>query len=225
MITIVIAEDDFRVAQLHEKFLSTIEGVKVVGKALNAKETMKLLNEKNPDLLLLDVYMPDRLGSELLKDIREVFDQLDIIMITAANEKAMVDEALKFGVHDYIIKPISIERFNETIQDYKQKRQIMTSSQIFDQAMVDQLVRRDQPSHSIMNNVPKGIDPITLDKVKNILGDTKQGITAEQVSEIMGSSKTTARRYLEYLISIKDGKAEMRYGKVGRPERKYFIET
>ncbi|MCF6138559.1 response regulator [Pseudalkalibacillus berkeleyi] len=224
MISIVIAEDDFRVAHLHERFLSTIEGVKVVGKALNAKETMELLYEKKPDLLLLDVYMPDRLGSEILRDIREVFNQLDIIMITAANEKAIIDEALKYGVHDYIIKPISIDRFNETIHDYKQKRKIMQTSQALDQAMVDQLVRRDQSKNTMTSNVPKGIDPITLDKVKNILGDSQQGITAEQVSEILGSSKTTARRYLEYLISVNEGTAEMRYGKVGRPERKYFME-
>ncbi|ARI76409.1 response regulator [Halobacillus mangrovi] len=224
MIRVVIAEDDFRVAQLHEKFLASVDEVQVVGKALNAKETLALLKEENPDLLLLDVYMPDCLGTDLLHEIREHHPRVDIIMITAANDKAMIEKSLNYGVIDYIIKPITIERFHKTIEEYKQKRTMMNSTEHFDQSMVDQLIGRRKTAVKKEESVPKGIDPLTLDKVRTMLAETPEGMTAEQTSEKMGASKTTARRYLEYLISIDEGKAEMRYGKVGRPERKYFLE-
>ncbi|MGI8315940.1 response regulator [Halobacillus mangrovi] len=224
MIRVVIAEDDFRVAELHEKFLATVDEVQVAGKALNAKETLALLKEQNPDLLLLDVYMPDSLGTDLLHEIREHHSSVDIIMITAANDKAMIEKALNYGVIDYIIKPITIERFHKTIEEYRQKRQMMSSTETFNQAMVDQLIGRKKTTKNKEEPVPKGIDPLTLDKVRTMLAETPEGMTAEQTSEKMGASKTTARRYLEYLISIDEGKAKMRYGKVGRPERKYFLE-
>ncbi|WP_085505418.1 response regulator [Thalassobacillus devorans] len=223
MIKVVIAEDDFRVAQLHEKFLSEITGFQLVGKALNGKETLELIADEQPDLLLLDVYMPDRLGTDLLHDIRELSPTIDIIMITAANDKAMIEIALKYGVIDYIIKPVSLDRFKKTIHSYQEKQQMIDSTDTFDQDMVDQLIGSRKNTTPPNENMPKGIDPLTLDKVRSMLAEAKEGLTAEQASEKMGASKTTARRYLEYLISIEEGQAEMRYGKVGRPERKYYL--
>lgn len=83
----VIAEDDFRVADIHEKFLKNFDEIEVVGKAVNAKKTLRILEQKSPDLLLLDVYMPDQLGTDLLPDIRRKFPNVDIIMITAQRIK------------------------------------------------------------------------------------------------------------------------------------------
>lgn len=87
MIKVVIAEDDFRIAQVQEQFLQKITGVQLVGKALNAKETMELLSENEVDLLLLDIYLPDELGTDLLSKIREIYPTIDIIMVTAATEE------------------------------------------------------------------------------------------------------------------------------------------
>ena len=87
MIKVVIAEDDFRIAQIHEEFLAKNEQLTLVGKAMNAKETLTILDKQYVDLLLLDVYMPDQLGTELLHKIRSDYPSVDIIMITAAKDK------------------------------------------------------------------------------------------------------------------------------------------
>ncbi|MDV2887945.1 response regulator, partial [Alkalihalophilus pseudofirmus] len=79
MIKVAIAEDDFRVAEIHEKFLYTMDDVEIVGKALNGQETLSLLEAFKVDLLLLDIYMPDILGIELLKQIRQRFSKVDVI--------------------------------------------------------------------------------------------------------------------------------------------------
>ncbi|HWL12039.1 MAG TPA: response regulator [Ureibacillus sp.] len=218
----VIAEDDFRVAAIHEKFLGNFKEIDVVGKALNGKETIELLEEHRPDLLLLDVYMPDQLGTDLLPSIRKQFPEVDIIMITAATDKEILVKALNYGVEHYLIKPVKMELFNETIEAYLNKSQLIESKQEVDQDFVNQLFRKAASSNEVKEStLPKGIDEITLVKVSNVLKSSNTSLSAEEVSEQIGASRTTARRYLEYLITVKECKAEVVYGVVGRPERRY----
>ncbi|WP_085522203.1 response regulator [Tuberibacillus sp. Marseille-P3662] len=223
MIRVAIAEDDFRVASLHEQFLSSITNVSVVGQALNADQTLELLRNDDVDLLLLDIYMPDVFGTELLPEIRKSFPSVDIIMITAATEKDMLETSLRYGVFNYLIKPVKLERFKTAIEDYKRKKDWLVSHQELDQSVVDRYFGHANAGMPEKDQLPKGIDSLTLEKVKNILFNTVEGMTAEAMSEKMGASRTTARRYLEYLISTGEGQAELEYGIVGRPERKYFI--
>ncbi|MED4692586.1 response regulator [Peribacillus frigoritolerans] len=220
----VIAEDDFRVADIHEKFLKNFDEIEVVGKAVNAKKTLRILEQKSPDLLLLDVYMPDQLGTDLLPDIRKKFPNVDIIMITAATDKEQLEKALHYGVENYLIKPVEMKRFNQVIEEYLKKVHLMKSKQEIDQDFVDLILKKGS-SVSESNDghaLPKGVDEITLAKVIEVLEGSDIGLSAEQVSGQIGASRTTARRYLEYLISVKKCKAEVVYGVVGRPERRYY---
>ncbi|HWK22673.1 MAG TPA: response regulator [Ureibacillus sp.] len=222
----VIAEDDFRVAAIHEKFLGNFKEIEVVGKALNGNETIELLEQHKPDLLLLDVYMPDQLGTELLPIIRKQFPNIDIIMITAATDKEILIKALHYGVEQYLIKPVKMELFYQTIEEYLNKSRLMGTKEEVDQEFVNKLLKKsssiNETKESTKSNLPKGIDEITLVKVTEVLESSNSGLSAEQVSEQIGASRTTARRYLEYLITVKKCKAEVVYGLVGRPERRYY---
>lgn len=218
-------EDDYRVASIHEQFLAMIEDVRVVGKALNAGEAMKLLEEHTTNLLLLDNYMPDKLGATLLPEIRLKFPHVDIIMITAATEREFVETSIRNGVIDYIIKPVTIERFSQAIEKYRKRNKMLANVRELDQKQVDQFLSFQSSAlvESEVSQLPKGIDPLTLQKVKETLTGLPVGINAEELGLELGASRTTARRYLEYLISIGEAKAELEYGIVGRPERKYYI--
>ncbi|MDM5360270.1 response regulator [Peribacillus sp. RS7] len=220
----VIAEDDFRVADIHEKFLKNFDEIEVVGKAVNAKKTLRILEQKSPDLLLLDVYMPDQLGTDLLPDIRQKFPNVDIIMITAATDKELLEKALHYGVENYLIKPVEMKRFNQVIEEYLKKAHLMKSKQEIDQDFVDLILKKGSAVSETNDGtaLPKGVDEITLAKVIEVLEASDIGLSAEQVSGQIGASRTTARRYLEYLISVKKCKAEVVYGVVGRPERRYY---
>ncbi|MCK1981527.1 MULTISPECIES: response regulator [Peribacillus] len=220
----VIAEDDFRVADIHEKFLKNFDEIEVVGKAVNAKKTLRILEQKSPDLLLLDVYMPDQLGTDLLPDIRQKFPNVDIIMITAATDKELLEKALHYGVENYLIKPVEMKRFNQVIEEYLKKVHLMKSKQEIDQDFVDLILKKGSSASETNDgpSLPKGVDEITLAKVIEVLEASDIGLSAEQVSGQIGASRTTARRYLEYLISVKKCKAEVVYGVVGRPERRYY---
>lgn len=220
MINILIAEDDFRVASIHEQFLQKINEVNVVDKAHNAKETLEKLEEdKNIDLVLLDIYLPDQLGTELLPILRKEFPQVDVIIITAATEKQPLEESIRNGVFHYLIKPVTFEKVQKTIKNYLERKRLLNSADEVNQYIVDKYFGEKIISKP---NYPKGIDPLSLEKVKTILSQIDGGITAEEMGEQMGASRTTARRYLEYLVSINEVVAELEYGIVGRPERKYF---
>lgn len=222
MINVAIAEDDFRVAQIHEAYLEDVKGMQLVGKAMNATETFDLLKNHSVDLLLLDVYMPDRLGTEILHEIRLSHPGLDIIMITAANDKAFLERALEYGVYYYLIKPVALKQFKETMEKYKKKHQLMQTTAEVNQGVLEQLfgkgsVEREQQS------LPTGIDSLTLGKVIELLQSNDGGLTSEDVGQKLGASRTTARRYLEYLVGTGHLKAESVYGIVGRPERRYYV--
>lgn len=220
---VAIAEDDFRIADIHEKFLKTIPEVHIVGKALTAAQTIDLLRTETVDLLLLDIYMPDQLGTDLLLTIHQEFPNIDVVMITAATDKMFLETAIRNGVFNYLIKPVPMERFVDMIRKYLEHKTILDRKSEVDQDFVDQLFEKRKGQTRVnVALLPKGIDAITLEKVMQILGEAPVGLSAEDVGERMGASRTTARRYLEYLISVQKCKAEVEYGVVGRPERRYY---
>ncbi|AMX01131.1 transcriptional regulator [Rummeliibacillus stabekisii] len=219
----VIAEDDFRIADIHEKYLSTFDEIDVVGKALNGEQTLELIKIKQPDLLILDVFFPDMMGTDLLPLIRNDFPKVDIIMITAATDKEFIEAALNYGVIHYLIKPVNRGRFDEVISEYIKRHAILMSNQEINQTYVDLLFGKNFDQKMKKNSgLPKGIDEITLEKVQSVLLTKRMGLSAEEVAKEIGASRITARRYLEYLSSINEAKAEVVYGIVGRPERKYY---
>lgn len=224
MINVVIVEDDYRIGNIHEEFLEKVDGFRVVGKALNGKEALQLVKEKEEiDLLLLDIYMPDILGTNIMSEIRKFNLKIDIIIISAATEKDIIEDAIRFGAFDYIIKPVKMKRFTETLERYKKMKQSLTEKQTIDQALLDRYFgHMEKEETEVLASTPKGIDPLTLKKIKEIIYQKDEGITAEEMGNLAGASRTTARRYLEYLISKEKLVAELEYGAVGRPERKYF---
>ncbi|MCV9887856.1 response regulator [Metabacillus halosaccharovorans] len=225
MIKVLIVEDDFRIAQVQEGFLQKIPDVQVVGKALNAEDTINLLKKQTVDLILLDIYLPDRLGTDLLPHIRENYPEIDIIMITAETEKAMLETSIRQGVFHYLLKPVTMEKFIETIESYKKRKKLLHNREEVDQSIIDQYFGTSVNQLSFnQKDLPSGVDRLTLQKVKEVLHTLDSGISIEEMGEKMGASRTTARRYLEYLVSINICIAKHEYGIVGRPERKYYLK-
>ncbi|MEH7548837.1 response regulator [Neobacillus vireti] len=227
-IEVLIVEDDLRIAEIQKRFLDLIDGFQAVGIAASYVEAKTLIEILQPDLILLDVYFPDMNGLELLKETKFHTKQIDVIMITAAKEIEKVQSAIRLGVFDYIIKPVIFDRFKQSLQRYKDYHEellkLRKENSHISQQEVDKLLWKES---DITNNerayLPKGIDPLTLEKVIEVLGKVKTGLTAETVAKEVGVSRTTARRYLEHLVSIENIEADLSYGTVGRPERVYIL--
>ncbi|PLX68955.1 MAG: two-component system response regulator [Denitrovibrio sp.] len=224
-ITVLIVEDDIKISEIHKMFVQKVEGFSLCGIANSISDAEKMIDILQPDLLLLDLYFPEGSGMELLREIRASSKSLDVILITAAQEMKALQDALHGGVYDYIVKPVIFERFEESLLQYKSHQQKIINSDSFDQKDIDGYFRSQKSTVDYADNIPKGIDPITLKKLKKRLKEAElNGMSAEEVGELVGTSRSTARRYLEYLISIDYLYADQVYGTVGRPERKYFMK-
>lgn len=225
-IEILIVEDDKRISDIHRRFIEKLEGFKVIGSAYTGEEAEDWIISCMPDLVLLDVYLPDILGTDLLATIQKHSPDTDIIFITAAAEADIVKKAFRGGVADYILKPLTFEKFKESLLTYKAKRDILTGEGNVQEELIKSLWNNTAVQTFQTELVPpKGIDPITNEKVVNHIQSIMEGITAETLGLQVGVSRSTARRYLEYLVSEKLVYAELTYGTVGRPERRYFIQN
>ena len=218
-IKIVIVEDDIGIAEIHRRNLDKIDYVEVIGIAASKEEATTLLDVLNPDLVLLDIYLPDGNGLDILRELRQKELSPDVILITADRDVNTLQEAMRGGVVDYLLKPVIFSRLEDSINKYLSQKEQFINRVDIDQTMVDAMLHSSTTTP--VARLPKGIDGVTLEKVRQLFVNEKQ-LTADQAGELIGASRTTARRYLEYLISSGELSADLSYGSVGRPERTYF---
>src|SRR5699024_5299193 len=151
---------------------------------------------------------------------------IDIIMVTAAKEVETIKATIRGCIFDYIAKPADAARLVQTLHRYKQRHDFITSRAIMEQHEIDLLLGFHDfsvPACITSNSeLTKWIDQITLNEINHLLkSNDTQGITAVELRKQIGTSRSTARRYLEYLVSIKEIRTTLKYGNVGRPEREY----
>lgn len=227
-IRVVIAEDDQQIAEIQRRFLERIEGFELVGVAHGLEEAQDLTDVLKPELLLLDIQFPTGTGLELLRTLRAQNSETDVILITAAKEVETLQAALRGGVFDYILKPLVFERLQETLQSYSKHREKLQAMGQIVQSDVDTMLPRgvtSAPTAPSEIRLPKGIDALTLEKIRQVFSADGEPLSAEEMGEKIGASRTTARRYLEYLVSTQELVAEVSYGSVGRPERRYRAQA
>ncbi|TGG92396.1 response regulator [Natronospirillum operosum] len=221
---VLIIEDDFRVADINRQFIEQSEGFVVRGLAKTRAEAVDILeaSAQQIDLILLDAYIPDVQGMDLMWELRRRWRHLDIVMITAAKEVETIQEAMRGGVFDYLIKPTEGERMRQMLLRFRSAREALSGRSEMDQESLDEALHRGRQAESVhTDRLPKGIDRLTLDNVRQALESLSASVTAVEVGSAIGVSRSTARRYLEFLVSEQEVTAELGYGEVGRPERRY----
>ncbi|MCG7405817.1 response regulator [Paenibacillus sp. ACRRX] len=227
MIRVLIIEDDVRIAEINRRLVEKVAGYSVVGIATDEQQAKEQLQILMPDLVLLDIYFPDMSGMDFLRYLKQRQSYIDVIMITAAKDMKSVREAIQSGVFDFIMKPVIYERMFETLQKYKQYqhdiKMLSQHNSNVSQQQIDALMRGRIELAMKDPYYPKGIDKLTLDKVLTYVRYLDEGLSAERLGQSIGISRSTARRYLEYLVSEGALRADVQYGSVGRPERVYRI--
>jgi len=225
VLRVLIVEDDPRIADLHRRFTERVEGYEVVGVAADLDDAHEQSAVLEPDLILLDLYFPGGNGLDLLRRLRAEGRALDVILVTAAKEVATLQDAVRGGAFDYIIKPVVFSRFADALAKFRAFRRRLDGTDILEQSDVDRLLStaaENEPGVRPEADLPKGIDPLTLKKVDVALADTGvDGLSADELAAGIGTSRSTARRYLEYLVGVGVLEADVAYGTVGRPQRRY----
>ena len=220
---VLIVEDDPMVALINKRYLEKITGVKTFGPVMYEKEIISSLEENNIDLILMDVFLPEKSGIDILKSIREKNIFTDVIMITAANSTEEIKKAFAYGVVDYLVKPFEFERFKEAINKYRVKNKLLLNDEVLTQKDIDTLLMNSSLESQV--KLPKGLNEKTLDRVIKFLNENSNEVwTLREIAYEIKISNVTIKKYMDYLESIGKVNSEMTFGNVGRPEYKYFVK-
>lgn len=222
MIRTLIIDDDFRVAELHAKFVNRVEGFHVVGSAHTAREARAVVSEKSPDLVLLDVYLPDGNGLELLHQWRAEQQPFGVIVITAAREVEAVRAALTGGVAHYLIKPFEYEELAEALARFRQQHAVVGAMASASQEEIDKIFAPAR-RHGDDQSLPKGLNAQTAQLVRQVLRE-KAELSASDCADLTGISRVSVRRYLEYFVRTGVATVRLEYGRPGRPTRFYRVK-
>lgn len=223
MIRTLVVDDDYRVADLHCTYVERLSRFTVAGKAHSGEEALRKVAELRPHLVLLDFYLPDMSGLEVLQRLRERGTAVDVIAITAARDVDSLRAAMRGGVVHYLIKPFRLAAFEEKMSAYAAARERMARLGAADQSSVDRIFAALRSPGA--ESLPKGLSESTLDVVVQALKETDSGLSASAVADTTGLSRVTARRYLDHLVQLGSAELELRYGAPGRPEHRYRLLT
>jgi response regulator of citrate/malate metabolism len=217
---VMLLEDDIRASYTLESTINQHSQFQVVAASESCAEALIQFEAFKPQLVFVDITLPDGNGLDLIRQLREQHIDCHFIMTTAERETATVEKAVQLGVIDYLVKPIRMSRVNQALNDYLEYKQKLVSTSTVDQDDIDQLLRKSTTKP--VRQTPKGIDATTLESLKELLYREKlHDFSADDIGQWMNFSRITARRYLEYLESEGVLRLVLNYNTGGRPRRLY----
>lgn len=222
---VLVVDDDFMVAKVHSGYVDRIEGCAVVGVAHNGADALAAASRLRPDLVLLDVYLPDMSGLEVLTRLRTgAADDPFVLVVTAADDPDTVAAALHGGALHYLVKPFDSAAL--AAQVHRAARTRRDLDRVRDQADIDRLFGGGSGGAGGPERMPKGLTTPTAELVARTLREhTAHGadadLSATECAEATQLSRVSARRYLEHFVSTGQVTVRLRYGGTGRPERRY----
>ncbi len=234
MIRTLVVDDDFRVAAIHAGYVNKVDGFEVVAEVHTAADAMDAVDRLRPDLMLLDLYLPDEHGLKLAARLRDGHPPVDVIVITAAKDAESVRVAMQSGALHYLLKPFSFPVLRDKLLSYAQMRTRLSalpnasehgasqhgaSQHGADQRTVDRVFGALRAPDQLAG--AKGRSVHTLEAVEQLLMETADDLSAAEVAERTGMSRATAQRYLSHLHEVGRVDIRLRYGSGGRPEHGY----
>ncbi|MET4001910.1 response regulator of citrate/malate metabolism [Arthrobacter sp. UYCu511] len=221
ILRVVIVEDDIGVALINREFVSSHQGFTVVGVAHSGGEALELIGRLKPDVVLLDFYLPDFSGLEVLSRLSpELVSSMEVIAVTAARDVDSVRLARARGVRHYLVKPFMASALFERLEEVAQQidtLRLSSRGRLLDQRSVDALIASTAERYA---PPPKGLSEVTLQRVHLALQAAGTDVSAAELAELVGMSRVGVRRYLEHLVDIGRATLTPRYGG-GRPENRY----
>lgn len=216
---VLVIEDDPMLADIHNKYIQSQKDFTCVGVIHDASQGVETILSQKPDLILLDVYMPQMNGLDFLVQLRENQLDVDVILITAAKGTEQVEAAYRLGVIDYLVKPFEFSRLDKALNSFKVKKSKLSMGKTVNQSDLDALFRSSTTASEII--LPKGLHERTLERVRKAISQQSTSFSIDDIVSAMDISKVTLRRYLEHLEKTGFIEIEMLYGSRGRPSYVY----
>lgn len=223
MYQVVIVEDDPMVAMLNRRYTEKDPRFQVCRECSDGRAALEYLRSHPVDLVILDMYMPQMDGLDVLRQLRASGVSTDVIMITAASDTATVEAAMRLGVVDYLVKPFEYERFRQALEAFDRRRQAIRAQNV-NQQQLDELLHRGAPVAE-EKALPKGLQQKTLEAICNCLKGRPEGLTCEQLAAGAGFSAVTVRHYMHYLEESGRADSRVDYSTGGRPSVIYTLRS
>lgn len=223
MYKVLIVEDDPMVAMINEQYIKRNKNFEIVGKCSDGASALDFLESGAVDLLILDVFMPKMDGFETLRKIRNKQITVEAIMVTAANDRDSLEEALHLGIVDYLVKPFTFDRFQMALEKYIAQNNALKDIDTLNQTSIDHII--DNSRKKSEDLFPKGIQERTLQLIMEYLnGNKNEWFTGDDIAAKVGLTGATVRRYMNYLAESGKVVGEMNYETGGRPCMRYKVE-
>lgn len=219
MYKVLVVEDDPMVRMINEQYVRMNKDFCIASSVKNGQEALDYIKGNKVDLVILDVFMPFMNGVEFLKKIREQKLKTEVIMVTAANDTATLEETMHLGVIDYLVKPFALERFQVALEKFTAKMNAINGSNVLDQNLIDSIISNSPQKKS--KEYPKGIQEKTLERIKTCFENKNDWHSVELIAEKLGISIVTVRHYVNYLVKEGFLQESINYETGGRPSMLY----
>lgn len=223
---VLIIEDDPMVEFIHRNYLEKIGWFNEIYSADEVNVAKKLVEEKEIALILLDIHLKNGNGLAFLKELRKENKSVDVIIISAANEKRSVEEGLASGVLDYLIKPFTYQRFEQSMALFKTKASQLSGEKI-QQENIDRLIYQQQtPIFQKEREIEeKGLTTGTIQLIRKVVQTFEEPFNIQEVAEKSGLSHVSVRKYISYLEEKGELESQQKYLAVGRPYKVYQVKN
>ena len=200
MIKVLIADDQELIRQSLEIVLSTKEGIEVTGTAKDGREVIRCIRKEKPDVILMDVRMPEMDGVKCTEIIKENYPQIKIIILTTFDDDEFVFSALKHGASGYLLKGISMDDLEEAIKTVVQGGSMINPDVA---TKVVELFSKMAQSNFDMMIDAKNVEDLneTERKVTHLVGC---GMSNKEISGKLSLSEGTIRNYLSSILNKLD---------------------
>jgi len=189
-IDIVISDDHALFREGLRKLLEAEDDLAVVGEAVDGEETVKVVRQLNPRVLLLDLSLPKATGLEALRELNSLGCQTRTIMLTAAIEREQIVEALELGAHGVVLKQSALQLLVKCIRCVSAGEYWVGQDSVSD---LIQAVRRMSPSQRASGHGQDfGLTPREVQVVALIVA----GYTNKDLARKLGISEHTAKHHL-----------------------------
>ena len=221
MIPTLVVDDDYRVAGIHAASVDRVPGFHCVGEAHTAAEARTAIHDLEPELLLLDLHLPDEDGLTLLRSLKAGTGTVpDCIIITAARDLEAVRTAMHLGAVYYLVKPFGFAQLRDQLEAYRRWREEVAAAAEADQATVDTLYNLLRLP-STPAPTPAAQLPPTMATILEAVTAAAEPASAADIAQRLGLSRPTAQRYLTELERRRLVELNLEYGSTGRPIHRY----
>lgn len=217
-LSVLVVDDDFRVAGLHADLVAGTPGFRVAATVHSAAAALEAAATESVDLALVDLYLPDRPGTELLREL-----PCDTFVLSAAAEGATVRRARAAGALAYLLKPFPAEALAAKLRGYTRYRQLVDADQLSQELLDTALESLHGPPRQRRRTA--AAQTVTRDLVLSAVRDAAGPLSSGEVAHLTGVSRATAQRYLADLVNRDLLRMRLRYGATGRPEQEYAPGT